>query len=491
MDFLIYGMIFLGSALMVFNIGGFLRFARQLRARERWEQRNAILYFPIGLLVAFLLGYLGVGFFGKPDLLVSGILFGGSVFVYVMYRFLTNITRHIAERERLEAELLAAEESSRSKTAFLSSISHEMRTPLNVILGQDTVALKEPALAPAVRDHLEKIGLSARHLLELINGVLDLNAIEDRELEVRDQPFVLGDAVAQVNVLARAMCEKKGLTYRCDAPEEEGCRRGDAPLLKKVLLALLDNAVKFTDAPGTVSLTVRREEGDWLSFAVRDTGVGVGESFLPKIFDVFAREDSSSTTRHGGSGLGLAVTKRTVELLGGEITAASRKDQGSVFTVRLPLPPAELPIPEPAETQALDSLEGVRILIVEDIPENAEIAMDLLELEGAESEHAENGLIGLEMFRDSAPGYYDAILMDLRMPVMDGLTSAREIRKLDRPDAKTVPILALTANALESDMEQTAAAGMNAHLAKPTDADLLYEALKTTIGSARAIHARE
>jgi CheY-like chemotaxis protein len=267
---------------------------------------------------------------------------------------------------------------------------------------------------------------------------------------------------------------------------------GDEMELKQVLLSLLDNAVKYTDAPGRVRFAVSAlattEVRRVISFVVSDTGIGMDEEFLTKVFGVFAREDASSTSRHGGGGLSLAVAKRMVDQMGGSIHADSKKGEGSIFTITLPLDVVEGPEVvedtesiEDAEGEPEELLEGYRILIAEDIDENAEIVMDLLDLEGAETERAENGAIAVDMFSSSEVGYYDAILMDLRMPVMDGLEATRRIRALEREDAARIPIVALTADAFESDMRQTEAAGMNAHMAKPADADLMYRTLRQLI----------
>ena len=493
MGWAIYGMVYLGSALMVYNIWGFLRYTRSVQAVG--GGKNPYMHLAVALLIMFLLGYLAVGIFGHPDLIVSGILFGGSIFVFIMYRMINSITRHIIENMELRAELLAAEESNKSKTEFLASVSHEMRTPLNVIMGLDTVALREHDLRPETRDCLEKIKASAGHLLDLINDVLDMNSLENDSLVIKEEPFRMREPLTQLNAIFGAMCDEKGLTYECQAREEclDQGLIGDEAQLKHVLFSLLDNAVKYTDAPGRVGLSLeckpkpdgtdreaKEEKIVELCFKVSDTGVGIDEEFLPKVFDVFAREDARSTSNYGGTGLGLAVTKKLVERRGGRIEVSSQKNVGSVFTVILPMkldPEQDRPQEPSAEAEEV-SLEGRRFLIVEDIPENAEIVEDLLDLEGADSEHAENGKIGVDMFRSKPPGYYDAVLMDLRMPVMDGLTATREIRATDREDAGEIPIIALTANAFASDIKQSLDAGMNAHLGKPADADQLYDTLK-------------
>ena len=474
-------MILAGSALMVYNIYGFIRFARFLKSQKSWGDNNRILYFPIVLLVLFLIGYLIVGLFGNPDIIMAGILFGGSIFVFIMYRVLNGITVRILENERLAADLLASERSSQEKSEFLATISHEMRTPLNVILGMDKKALNQPDLPEAVRDPLEKIGYSANHLLGLINNILDMQQIESGTFSIKEEPFSMKESLNQVNAIAGTLSENKGLSYQsvlCD--EINGSYLGDASHLRQVLLSILDNAVKYTDAPGTVSFTVSCEplEEDTVSFSFRieDTGIGMSQEFLPKLFQVFAREDTSSTNKYSGSGLSLAVAKNMIDQMNGTISVESEKGKGSVFTVTVPLKQIEVKEPEDEKQEGV--LAGHRVLIVEDIHENAEIVADLLELEEVLTEQAENGKVALEMFEQSPEGYYDAILMDLRMPVMDGLEATRRIRALNREDAKKVPIIALTANAFDSDIKQSFDAGMNAHMAKPTDADLLYSELK-------------
>lgn len=486
-------MVYTGAALMVYNIVGFIRYAYYVIKLENRKTGFALLNTPIILLIMFLFGYLAVGVFGKPDIIVSSILFFGSVFVFIMYLLLFSITKRIVDSDRLKARLMASEESNRVKNTFLASFSHEMRTPMNVIIGLDNLALKDENLAPHTRTQLEKIGYSARHLLELINNVLDLNRIESGKLTVQNKPFSTVNALEQVNALIQSLCIEKGLTYgyRC-GEDAVGWYSGDDLMLKQSLIAILENAVKYTEAPGEVRLTadVLKDSGEGNSemfrFTVKDTGVGIDKDFLPHIFEVFSQEDSSATNEHGGSGVGLALTKQMIDMMVGEIFVESEKGVGTQFTVLLPLTPCEEP--EEEEKQAEDetfedvSLAGRRALIVEDLPENAEIVADLLDLEDMKSEHAENGKKGVDMMAASAPGYYDVILMDLRMPVMDGLTAAREIRKLDHPDAKRIPIIAVTANAFQTDVDQSLGAGMNAHLAKPTDAETLYNTLKKYIG---------
>ncbi len=492
LQMIIRSLIILGAGLMIFNIYGFQKFAKFVKEREGWGQNNFVLNLPIALLVMFLLGYLVVGVFGKPDIIMALILFFGSIFVFVMYRTLWKVTDRIIEGESLQSELHSAEQSSQAKNQFLASMSHEMRTPMNVILGIDSIALMREDLDPESREQFEKIGESGRHLLGLINNILDINSIDSGDLTVSSIEFSLKDVLSQVNTIAGAMCEEKGLTYTSKTSDNvSNIYIGDAMQIKQILLTLLDNAVKYTDIPGTVALSADRiETGNGecsLQFKVFDTGIGIDEEFLPHIFELFTKEDSSSSSKYGGSGLGLPAAKRRAELMGGSIEVNSTKGKGSTFTVNIPVRVAVRKAGSEGEDVDTDSisLEGRRILVAEDVPENAEIVMDLLELEGVECEHAENGKIALDMFEASDENYYDAILMDLRMPVMDGLESARRIRHLDRIDAVRIPILALTANAYESDVKASLEAGMNVHMAKPVGSEVLYDTIKKTIAKAQ------
>lgn len=483
----IYSMIYLGSALMVYNIYSYIRFSRDIRKHGDWEKELPILSFPAILLILFLIGYLMIAFFGKPDLIVSGILFGGSVFVFIIVYLLRRITNRILENEQLEARLLAVEATNRAKTEFLSNMSHEMRTPLNAILGLLRLLEEDEGIPPGSRTNLDKIGVSAKRLLTLINDVLDMGDIDSGTLTLKNERFSFGDLMMQLNAAVSARCQEKGLEYNCErigSIDEEFI--GDERKLRHVLLSISDNAAMYTEAPGKVLCSVEQIAADdttrTLRFIVRDTGIGMTPEFLAHVFEPFSREDASSTNTRGGSGLGLPITKTIVELMNGSIDIQSQKGVGTTVTVVMTLGAAPaLPEPAaPAETPKVD-LTGRRILVAEDIDLNAEILMDLLEMEEILSERAANGQIAVDMFRESAVGYYDAVLMDLRMPVMDGLEATRQIRALQRPDAGTVPIIAVTANAFEEDVRASLEAGMNAHLPKPADIDMLCDTLRELI----------
>lgn len=480
----IYAMVYLGSALMVWNIVRYARYARRMEQTVDWRQGRATLYIPVMLLVFFLLGYLGIGLFGRPDMLVAGILFGGSIFVFIVFVLLERITDRIQMSERLEAELMAAEQSNQVKSSFLSSVSHEMRTPMNAIIGLDVIALANPDLDDDVRRQLEQIGESAQHLEGLIDDMLDMSTMESGRMELHEEPFRLGELLNQIDAMIAPQCSIKGLEYSSSITEDaDGWYLGDANKLRRAMLNILQNAVKFTAAPGTVTFAVTKLVGGGdkptLLLSASDTGIGIDEEFLPSLFDAFAQEDVTTTSRYGGSGLGLSIAKQIVDSMDGSIDVTSRKGEGSTFVVSVSLAtcePAEQDarLAAGAKTDGLVELGGAHILVVDDIDMNAEIMADLLDLEGATCDHAENGQVAVDMFAQSPVGSYDAILMDLRMPVMDGFESARCIRALHRPDAQTVPIIALTANASEDDRVRSLEAGMDNHLPKPVDVDTVY-----------------
>ena len=394
-------------------------------------------------------------------------------------------TREAMEKNRVLAEALTrAEEANSAKTAFLSSMSHEIRTPMNAIIGLDNIALHDPNISEHTRDELEKIGSSARHLLALINDILDMSRIESGRMELKKEEFDFREMLDQISVIINGQCEDKGLDFICSRVEPlDEYFTGDALRLRQIIINILGNSVKFTDAPGTVTFTVEQsddnEESRMLHFTMQDTGIGMDESFIPKLFEAFSQEDATTTNRYGGSGLGMALTKNMVDLMGGNIEVESEKGRGTAFRVNIPLRRAYHVEAQETQDESVPgvSLAGIHVLIAEDMEINAEVLGDLLEMEEITSEWAENGRRAVEMFGQSETGHFDAILMDMRMPVMDGLGATVEIRKMDRPDAAAIPIIALTANAFEDDVKQCLSAGMNAHLSKPVDIDQLKETL--------------
>lgn len=581
---------------------------------------------------------------------------------------------HQKREKQIEVEKALAEESSRAKTSFLSNMSHEIRTPMNAIIGLQTLALRDPELTPRTREQLEKIGSSAKHLLSLINDVLDMSRIESGRMQLKEHEFDFREFLEQINIMVSGQCADKGLDYECTI-QGKTCDYyvGDDMKLKQVLINILGNAVKFTNPPGSVTFSVEQTaffEGHCtLQFIIKDTGIGMDKEYIPKIFDAFSQEDEHTINKYGSTGLGMAITKNLVEMMNGDIQVESEKGVGTTFIVKTTLKsssrsamaedesmiPANMRLlvvdddklscehaqmvsdsigieadyctsgkealsliriqreadtpyqivltdykmpgmngiefakalrefdhgetaiiiltgynwddilesakeagvdgimskplftynlhreierviiarhgdskgelieedlsditeslenvtdfsetarmetaagagydteisettPGTGLTSTIDtqaeeekSLAGLNILIAEDLDINAGILMDLLEIEDIESEHATNGKIAVDMFAASEPGTYDVILMDIRMPVMDGLEATKTIRALDRQDAKEIPIIALSANAFDDDVQRSLQAGMTAHLSKPVDPDLLFKMLR-------------
>ena len=528
----------------------------------------------------------------------------------------------MARNHELAEALAAAESANKAKTAFLSNMSHEIRTPMNAIIGLDNIALNDPSISDSTREHLEKIGTSAHHLLGIINDILDMSRIESGRMTIKSEEFSFAQALAQVNTMISGQCRDKGIEYDCRViGKVDDYYIGDDMKLRQILINILGNAVKFTPEGGRVSFTVeetaRFEGRAALRLVISDTGIGMSEEFLPKLFEPFAQEDSSSTNKYGSTGLGMPITKSIVELMNGRIDVKSKKGEGTTFTVTITLlesdrtaeaaeagvihpddlcvlvidddPIAcehaqlvlgqvgvscekacsgaeglemvklrnarrdpynlilvdwkmpemdgvettrkireavgsEIPviiltsysweeIADEAVAAGVDTfvakplfagsvmdefreafhkkneqlvkqtadLKGRRILLAEDMPVNAEIMMMVLSMREMEIDYAENGRIAVEKFACSAPGYYDAILMDMRMPEMDGLEATRKIREMDRKDAGAIPIIALTANAFDEDVQQSMQAGLNAHLSKPVEPEALFRTLEGLI----------
>ncbi len=402
--------------------------------------------------------------------------------------WLMDITTMREAEAALTAARDAAEEATHAKSDFLARMSHEIRTPMNGILGMTYLALLQDP-QPKIRDYLDKIQFSAGSLLGIINDILDFSKIEAGRLDIEYIPFRLREQVESIrDVLADKLADKKLDLAVEIAPDIPETIVGDPLRLRQILLNLLSNAVKFTPAGG-IRLTVvpQGTANDALLFTVSDTGIGMTREQLSHIFESFSQADGSITRTYGGTGLGLAITKALVELMGGKIEVESSFGQGSAFSFSLPLPRAEdartaqaARIPEPAKKE---SMENARLLLVEDNEINREIALELLGMLGFSVDVAENGAEAVEAVRNRD---YDLVLMDIQMPVMDGFAAARKIRALDKPGVAGLPIVAMTANAMSEDRGKCLDAGMNDHIAKPINPELLYTTLKHWLRGGRA-----
>ena len=527
-----------------------------------------------------------------------------------------------AQRQALQDALTAAETANRAKTVFLSNMSHEIRTPMNAIIGLDNIALNDPGISDATRDHLQKIGDSAHHLLGLINDILDMSRIESGRMIIRHEEFSFSRMLEQVNTIISGQCRDKNLHYECRTSGAiDEYYIGDDTKLRQVIINILGNAVKFTPENGSITFLIENiaqlDNKTTLRFTMQDTGIGMSAEYLPRIFEPFTQEDSANTTQYGSTGLGMPITRSIVELMNGHIEVQSEKGRGTTFTVTITLDQADHSCEESDQIElqpqdmsvlvidddsiacehagvilgqlgiscesalsgreALDmirvrharrndynlilvdwkmpDMDGVettrqirsimgnetpiiimtsynwedveeearqagvdtfvakplfagtvmdqfraafrkkneklirktadlahrRILLAEDVTVNAEIMMMVLSMRDMQVDHAENGKIAVDMFAGHEPGYYDAILMDVRMPEMDGLDATRAIRAMDREDARSIPIIALTANAFDEDVQRSMQAGLNAHLSKPVEPELLFETLETLI----------
>ena len=533
----------------------------------------------------------------------------------------TEMRETLARNHALRDALAAAEEANRAKTAFLSNMSHEIRTPMNAIIGLNNIALSDETISDSTREYLNKIGDSAHHLLGIINDILDMSRIESGRMVIRNEEFSFAKTLEQVNTIIGGQCRDKGLAYSCSLLGSiEDYYIGDDMKLRQIMINILGNAVKFTPEGGKVELiieeTARFDGKSTLRFVFRDTGIGMSEEYLPKLFDPFTQENSAYISAYGSTGLGMPITKSLVELMNGNISVESRKGKGTTFTVTITLldtdhrPEEEEGVPLPHDMcvlvidddpvacehaqivlgqigitceKALSGLDGIemvklrhvrrepynlilvdwrmpdldglettkqiraavgsetpiiiltsynwediaeearlagvdtfvskplfagsvmdqfreafkrknsrlagetadlkgrRVLLAEDMPVNAEILMMILAMREMEVDLAENGKVAFDKFSQHGAGYYDAILMDIRMPVMDGLEASSAIRALDQADAGTIPIVALTANAFDEDVQRSMQAGINAHLSKPVDPESLFSTLESLI----------
>ena len=489
-DVFLYLMIYAGSALMAYNIYRYMCFARDVRKHGNWDQEQRLFYIPICLLIMFLIGYLVVGFFGKPDLVMAGILFFGSVFVFVMLLLIRRTFDRIQENEQLEAKLSAAEEASKAKSFFLSNMSHDIRTPLNAIIGYTTLANQEGVTYEEKSEYIDKIGLASHQLLDIVNDVLDMSRIESGKFALEPTCVDLESCAREVGDLVRVQMEAKKIELSVSCDVSHKWVMCDKVMLDRALMNLLCNAGKFTEENGSVSLQLTELAGGdgtgSYEIRIKDTGIGMSPEFAERLFMPFERERTSTVSRIQGTGLGLAITKSIVDMMGGNITVRTEKGKGTEFTVTIGFPLAE-PQEEICSCAGEElSFEGMRALLVEDNMINMEIAQMLLEQAGFLIETAENGKIALEMTEASKPGYYDVILMDIQMPVMDGYTAAKAIRGLPDAGLAGIPIIAMTANAFQEDIKKAVEAGMNGHIAKPLDIPdmkaTLQQVLKNTSG---------
>ena len=413
---------------------------------------------------------------------------------------LSDRTREQQMNQKLQEALTAAKSANEAKSNFLSNMSHDIRTPMNAIVGFSVLLEKDADNVDKVKEYTRKIMASSHHLLSLINDVLDMSKIESGKTSLNVDRFSLKELLEELNIILtpQANAKNQNFTVQIQGTPPEHII-GDKLRLNQILINLLSNAVKYTQTGGKIEFILSEipqsaPQYTKLRFVVRDNGMGMSEEFQKQIFAPFSRETNSVTNKIQGTGLGMAITKNLVDLMGGIIKLESSPGKGSTFTVELSF---TLPEKEDSDTsaytkQSINSndipesvMSGLLFLVAEDNELNAEILTELLDMEGARCELAENGLEAVEMFSKSEPGYYDMILMDVQMPLMNGYDATRKIRSLKHPEASTIPIVAMTANTFAEDVRNAMDSGMDGHLAKPIDMNAVKDMVGKLISKRR------
>ncbi len=415
------------------------------------------------------------------------------------------VRRNITERRKREAKqkqllkdaLIEAKKASSAKSDFLSRMSHDIRTPMNAIVGFTNFALKEDDFSVVKNTYLPKIQTAGEHLLMLINDILEMSRIESGKVELREVPCHLGEISKDISQIVESLAQEKKMNLKTETFVNDYYIYCDRLRIIQIITNLLSNAIKFTPMCGTVSVSVKQgvcdEKGYVLyEFSVSDTGIGMSAEFLKNVFDPFEREKTSAVNRMEGTGLGLSIVKSIVDIMGGTITVESQINKGTTFNIKLKfrlVEPENIGKMEKAENidinlrteEVKEYFKGKRLLVVEDNELNRIIAETILIEAGFEVEMAEDGIYAVDMVKNaSSDNYYDAVLMDVQMPVMGGYEATKVIRSLDS-ERRNVKIIALTANAFETDVDNAKKAGMNSHISKPINVDELYKVLLNEI----------
>ncbi len=409
-------------------------------------------------------------------------------FSFLVFYLTDNRNRRLMEQKeesnrQLKAAAEEAQSANRAKSEFLSHMSHDIRTPINGIMGMTEIAQKNISDTARVEDCLGKISNSSQHLLSLINDVLDMSRIESGKVTLNSEPMNMIATIDECASFIGGQLLNRNVEFIREFDNYEHPHLiGDELHLRQVLINILGNAVKFTPDGGKIYFRVKETglsdgRADY-HFEIEDTGIGMKPEYLKHIWEPFSQEDGGNRTNYKGTGLGMAITKQFVDMMGGTITVESVLHEGSKFTIDLGFDIDSNAVLAVDESAAEDiRLDGMKVMLVEDNEINMEIALFMLEDVGITVTCVENGKLAVEKFEQNEPGTFDLILMDIMMPVMNGLDAAKAIRALDRPDAKTIPIVAMTANAYDDDVRNAREAGMNGHLAKPIDTNLLYHTL--------------
>ncbi|MBD5449544.1 MAG: response regulator [Lachnospiraceae bacterium] len=398
---------------------------------------------------------------------------------------------------RNQYKTIQATEKARSQKEFLSNMSHEIRTPLNGLIGMNhliMVHIDDESQKPQIKEWLKKSNSTANYLLSLVNDILDLSKLQAGKVSLINEPLLLTTLIDEIAAMQADNIKSRGVEFIVETDIPEPCVEGDATRIKQILMNIVGNAAKFTPEGKYIRLSVSQHKTDDMhvttSFRCEDTGIGISPEYIGKIFDSFSQDRRRNSNGIKGTGLGMTISKLLATAMGGDITVESELDVGSTFTVTIPFliikdvpeylkeTDQETAGSESALTRNKADGRPLKILVAEDVDLNAEILLEILALEGFETAHAGNGKEALEMFRDSAIGEFDIILMDMQMPVMDGCTASDEIRRLPRADAGSVLIYACTANTFQEDRDMALKHGMNDFLTKPIDVNILLKKLR-------------
>jgi len=405
-----------------------------------------------------------------------------------------DVTHLIKTQIELECVIDEVNKANKHKDEFLARMSHEIRTPMNAIIGLTDIVQRKILemkdtnnTTDEIKSQMQRIRTSSQHLLGLLNDILDITKIDSGKIELSLEVMNLSKLISTVNEIIKPRCDEKNISFNIAYDNFKPMMFfSDSLRLRQVLINLIGNAVKFTPEYGKIDFTVSKLEQANnkcnILFSVKDTGIGISPDRIEKIFEPFEQESSEITKKYGGTGLGLGISKRIVEMFGGEITIKSKQGEGSEFSFAIWLEEAETDEQDKTAINVKGRFKNFRALVVDDVEINRLIVSSLLEATGIQIDEADDGNVSVEMFEKSAIGTYDIIFMDVQMPTMDGYEASTKIRSMDRPDAKTIAIIALTANAFMDDITKSTQSGMNDHIAKPVDYDKLIKAVIKYLG---------
>lgn len=438
--------------------------------KEKSQEKRKILWESILYIVPFFIGIFLQCFFDKLPWANAALT------ITILLIFINNQER-LLQKKTQDAEMAV-----RAKSEFLSRMSHDIRTPVNGMMGMLDIAQAHLEDPERIDSCLSKMRGAADQLLSLINDVLDMSKLETRSVQLIEEPFDMARLLSGTLAIQEIIASEKGLKIEQDTEQilhPYVC--GSPNYVRSILVNIISNAIKYTDAGGTVSILARELACDGetveFEFVIADTGIGMSEEFAEHIFEPFTQEHAENRSSYQGTGLGMSIVKNLVNKMKGSITLHTIQDEGTTFTITLPIKIDTVCVEQQEVEEEESSIEGMKILLVEDNDLNLEVAQYILEDVGAEITVAKNGLEALEFFEKSKENTFDVVLMDVMMPVMDGLTATKKIRSLKRKDARKVPIIAMTANVFNEDVIAAKEAGMNEHIAKPLDFDKLIHIL--------------